>query len=218
MQDQLGWESEPFETDQFEYTEEMEGSGDTEAESPFDEIEEMELATSLLEVTDEAELEQFISNILRRVRRIGGKFANSAAGQAVGGILKGAARKVLPDIGSAIGSALGGQAGGDIGSRLASGAGRMFGLELEGLSPEDQEFEAARAYVRFAGAAANKATQTPPNVAPQAAAQSAAIAAARQHAPGLLRGASGAYPTRAGGMRRSGRWVRQGRNIIIVNC
>ena len=34
--------------------------------------------------------------------------------------------------------------------KLASGATKLFGLELEGMSPEDQEFEVARRFVRLA--------------------------------------------------------------------
>jgi hypothetical protein len=135
----------------------------------------------------------------------------------LGGILKGAARKALPVVGGAIGSAIGGSAGGSIGSQIATGAGRLFGLELEGLSPEDQEFEVARQYVRFAGAAAKKAAQTPPRVPPQQAAKAAAMAAAQQYAPGMIRGTASSTPTMAGGQSRSGRWIRRGRNIVLLN-
>jgi hypothetical protein len=141
----------------------------------------------------------------------------SPTGRALGGILKGAAKKALPVVGGAIGGAIGGSAGGAIGSRLASGAGRLFGLELEGLSPEDQEFEVARQYVRFAGSAAQKAALTPPNVPPQEAAKTAAVAAAQQYAPGMIRGKARSTPMAAGGQRRTGRWIRRGRNIIIEN-
>jgi hypothetical protein len=156
----------------------METTGNGETESPFDEVEELELAATLLEVTDEAELDQFIGNLLKKAGRAVGTFVKSPTGRALGGILKGAARKALPVVGGAIGSAIGGSAGGSIGSRMASDAGRLFGLELEGLSPEDQEFELARQYVRFAGAAAKNAAQTPPNVPPQEAVKAAAMGAA----------------------------------------
>jgi hypothetical protein len=217
MQSQYEWENEGFETDQFEYGEETETSGDGETESPFDEVEEMELAATLLEVTDEAELDQFIGDLLKKAGRAVGTFVKSPTGRALGGILKGAARKALPVVGGAIGSAIGGSAGGTIGSRVASGAGRLFGLELEGLSPEDQEFEVARQYVRFAGAAAKKAALTPPSLPPQQAAKGAAMAAAQQYAPGMIRGTAAGSPRTAGGQSRTGRWIRRGRNIVILN-
>jgi hypothetical protein len=54
----------------------------------------------------------------------------------------------------------------------------------------------------------------PPGANPMTAAQSAVVAAAKQIAPGLLQPGVGA----ARHLGRTGRWVRQGRNIIIVNC
>ena len=53
-----------------------------------------------------------------------------------------------------------------MGSKLASAAGSMFGLELEGLSYEDQEFEVAKQVVRLGGAAANIAAQAPQSAPP----------------------------------------------------
>ncbi len=79
--------------------------------------------------------------------------------------------------------------------RKASG---VFGLELEGLSPEDKEFELARRFVRLAADAAQQALaragQAPLEQGGQAAnraaiqaAQRALVQAARRNAPGLLR-------------------------------
>jgi hypothetical protein len=218
MDSQFEWESDTQEANQYEFVQEYEASGDTETESPFDEVQEMELAAQLLEVSDEAELDQFLGNLIRSAGRAVGTFVQSPTGRALGGILKGAAKKALPIVGGAIGSAFGGPSGGAIGSRVAAGAGRLFGLELEGLSAEDQEFEVARRYVRFAGAAARKAALTPPSTAPQATARGAVMTAARRHAPGLLRGVTSALPTATGGLGHSGRWIRRGRSIIIINC
>lgn len=195
-----------FETDTFgyEFPEEMEYS-DTEAMSPFSEAEEMEMAANLLEITDEAELDQFLGNLIKKAGQVVGKFVRSPVGRTLGGILKGAAKKALPIVGGAIGTAIGGPAGGAIGGKLASAAGRLFGLELEGLSPEDQEFEVARRYVRFAGTAAKNAALAPATLSPDEAAKKAVLGAARQHAPGLLRG----------GVSKSGRWIRRGNKIIL---
>jgi hypothetical protein len=215
-----GFESEidALEADQFEFEEEAEFGGYMSGEGPFDEVEEMELAAGLLEVTDEAELEQFLGNLIRRAGRAVGKFVSSPTGRALGGILKGAARKALPIASRALGTAIGGPAGSAISGQLTSTASRIFGLELEGLSPEDQEFEAARHFVRFAGSAVENAAEMPPNTPPQDAAKAAAVAAAQQHAPGLLRAAGSAAKPRATGRRQSGRWVRRGRQIIIMDA
>lgn len=63
-------------------------------------------------------------------------------------------------------------------------AGRMFGLELEGLSAEDQLFELARHFVRFARAAARHAALGHDTAGTPAL--RAALAAARRNAPGLV--------------------------------
>ena len=181
-----GYESgmEELEAEQFEFAEEAEFDSYMQTESPFEEVDEMELAAGLLEVTDEAELEQFLGHLIRRAGQALGRVVSSPIGRSLGGILKGAARQALPMVGGALGTAIGGPAGGALGGRLASAAGRIFGLELEGLTSEDQEFEVARQFVRFAGSAVQNAAQAPPNTPPQDAARAAAVAAAQQMRPG----------------------------------
>jgi hypothetical protein len=164
-----------FEADQYE----SDDLGFADTEAIFDDAEEMELAAELLSISDEADLDQFIGEVFSRIRRAAGRFARSDTGRALGGIVRSAARQALPHVGRALGSAVGGPLGGAAGARLAAAAGRRFGLELEGLSPEDQEFELARAFVRFAGQAAKNAARASSSADPRAAARSAAIAAAR---------------------------------------
>ena len=176
------------------------------------EIDEMELAAQLLEIRDERELDQFLGGLIRKVGRAVGKVVRSPIGRAIGGALKGVVKTALPIAGGALGTFVGGPLGTAVGSSLASAAGRALGLELEGLSPEDREFEAARQFVRFAGAAVNNAALSTSSD-PVAAAQSAIAAAARRFAPGLTRGPTASVPA-----MRGGRWIRQGRNIVVVNC
>jgi hypothetical protein len=191
----------------------------------------MELAAELLGVSSEAELDQFLGGLIKRGAQLVGKgvqavssFAKSPTGQALGGLLKGAAKQALPMLGQAAGTYFGGPAGGAIGGQLASGLGSLFGLELEGLSNEDQEFEVARQFVRFAGTAAANAAAAPTSGSPQSTASSAVTAAAQQFAPGLIRPTGGAQQThRAGGIQQThhagnghgGRWTRQGNQIIL---
>jgi hypothetical protein len=181
--------------------------------SPFHEIQEMELASALLEVNSEEELEQFLGNLIDTVGGAARRFARSDTGQALGGILKGAARQALPVVGRAAGEWIGGRNGGRAGAQIATQAGKLFGLELEGLSGEDREFEVARQLVRFAGAAAQGARQAPRNAPPIEIARAAAANAARTYAPGLLPRLQGRstylWP-------RSGRWVRRGRTIVLL--
>lgn len=147
--------------------------------------EEMELASELLEIESEEELDEFLGDIISSASRAAGDFLRSSAGKALTGAVKDVARKALPNIGRTIGGVFGRQ-GGDIGARLASQAGSLFGLELEGLSPEDQEFEVARQFVRFTQKAAEEASQATGSGPPQQVAQQAVQQAARRYAPGLL--------------------------------
>jgi hypothetical protein len=211
---QLEFESEEpeggFEGEDFEFgTEEIDSQ---QMESPFSEEEEMELASELLEITDEQELDQFLGSLFKKI----GRGIKGAVASPLGGMLKGIAKKALPVVGGALGTVFGGPAGGMIGSKLASGAGSLFGLELEGLSQEDQEFEVAKRYVRLAGSAAQRAAMASPTIPPQTAARNAVIEAAKIHAPGFLRradqyGRSSRIPRHC----KSGRWYRRGNKIVI---
>ena len=181
-------------------------------ESPVSETQEIELASEFLEISNEAELDRFLGNVFKTVGSAVGRFARSDTGRALGGVLKDAARQALPIVGGAVGRWISPGKGGAIGADIATTAGRIFGLELEGLSSEDREFEVARQFVRFASTAARQAAAAPPTAPPAAAAQSAAAAAARVYAPGLLQRLRG-RSTRL--WPRSGRWARRGQTIVL---
>ena len=102
-------EAVPFEAEQFEFAQAETPSGET--GEVFGETEQMELASELLEVTNEAELDRFLGRPHRPRGPSVGKFIKSPEGQAIGGILKGAAKQVLPAIGSAVGGYFGGATG-----------------------------------------------------------------------------------------------------------
>lgn len=176
---------------------------------------EMEMAARLLEVSNEAELEQFLGSLVRSAASAARSFAGSATGRALGGVLKSAARRVLPQVGGIVGSALGGGAGGQLGTAAGRWLGSQF--ELEALSQEDREFEVARAFVRTARDAARIAMRSQ-HQPPQRAATAAVVAAARHNLPGLVPvlTASPTFPT--GGPRRSGRWVRHGNRIVVFGA
>jgi hypothetical protein len=174
----------------------------------FNESEEMELAAELLEVRDEAELEQFLGDLIKKAGNAIGKVVKSPIGQAIGGVLKAAAKKALPIAGAALGGMVGGPLGAQLGGGLANMAGSALGLELEGLTSEDREFEAAKQFVRFAGDTVKNAVAQP-QANPVAAASTGAQQAAQVHAPGLL----GAGPSQGAS---SGRWERRGGNIIVI--
>ena len=136
-------ETEAFETEQFEY--EAPWSGEV-----FSEAELMELAAEFLEVRDEAELDLFLGSLIKKAGQAIGQVVKSPIGKAIGGVLKGVAKQALPIAGTALGAYFGGPLGAKVGSGLASMAGKALGLELEGLSLEDQEFEGAKQFVKFA--------------------------------------------------------------------
>jgi hypothetical protein len=188
-----------------------------ETESALDETDEAELASQMLEISDEHELDRFIGSLVSRAGRAVGAAASSQAGQALGGILKDAARQALPIAGRAFGAYAGGERGAQLGAQAAGAIGRLFGLELEGLSPEDKEFAVARQFVRFATGAVNNLAMAPPFAPAAGAAQTAATRAARQLAPGLL-GADSRPAIASSSRPSSGRWFRRGRSIVIVNC
>lgn len=205
-----------FETEQFEFGE---SEWSPESGAVLSEADEYELASELLGVASEEELDQFLGSLIKKVAKGAGKLIRSPIGQAVGGVLKGVAKKALPLAGGALGGYVGGPLGAKIGSGLASAAGSALGLEGEALAQEDQEFEGAKQFVRLAADTVSKAAAASPSADPRAVAQSAALNAARQLAPGLLKkmgGAPGAPG--AAGRGQSGRWVRQGQRIVIYGA
>jgi len=204
---ELEWED-AYETDEA-YT----------GEGVLTEADEMQLAAEVLEVTNEAELDQFLGKVFRKVGRGVRSFARSGVGRALGGALRKVGKVALPIAGKAVGGFFGGPVGAAIGGKLGSAATKLFELELEGMSYEDQEFEVARRYVQLVAEAANNAAAAAPNTPPEAAgrvARNALAKAARRHAPGLLRGGRAGSAGSAGAYgRRSGRWARRGRRIIL---
>jgi len=200
------------ELESFEF-EDSEWSGEGEV---FNEAELMELAGELLEIDSEAELDQFLGKLIKRVGRGIGRVVRSPIGRAIGGFLKGVAKRALPLAGTALGGMVGGPLGAQIGGGLASAAGGALGLEAETLNAEDQEFEGAKQFVRMSGRAIRSALAAPPNVNPTSAAQQAVTAAAVRLAPGLVGRAPAGAPSGTRG--RSGRWVRKGRTIVLLNC
>lgn len=200
------------EMEQFEF-----GPGFASRSGVFNEAQEMELASELLEVSNEQELEQFLGDLISKAGKAIGGFIKSPIGNAIGGVLKGAAKVALPIAGGALGTFLGGPIGTSIGSSLGSMAGQALGLELEGLSQEDREFEVARQFVKFAGETVKNALEAPANIDPSIVAKAAASEAARDHAPGLTNYdfGDGEGTRRHHHHHRHGGWKRHGNNIVL---
>jgi uncharacterized protein (DUF697 family) len=184
----------------------------SEMETPLSEAQEFELASELLEITNEQDLEQFLGNIFRSV----GGFIKSPVGRALGGVLKKVAKKALPVVGGALGSMVAPGLGTAVGSKLGTMASGMFEVELEAMPAEAAEFEVARRLVNLAASSAHHAAmaQQRPGVSPLTTARAAVAAGARHHAPGVYRvmirslvpATAGRFPPSAGvygGTRRS---------------
>src|SRR5690242_10739787 len=88
------------EMESFEYDFESESEGEG---GIFNEAEVGEMASELLEIHDEQELEQFLGDLISKAAKAVGSFVKSPTGKALGGILKGAAKQALPMVGSALG-------------------------------------------------------------------------------------------------------------------
>lgn len=201
-----------FEEEQFEFGQSEWGGS---AGEVFSEGELMELTAELMEINSEEELNYFLGNLVKRAAGAIGKVARSPIGQAIGGVLKTAAKKALPIAGGALGAWVGGPLGAKIGSGLAQAAGSALGLEAETWSQEDRQFEGGKQFVRFAGETVKNALSAPGTVNPAAAAQAAATQAAKVLAPGLLAANAAAV---AGKRAPAGRWVRRGRHILLLNA
>jgi hypothetical protein len=196
---------------QLEY--EQDGS-EFEAGGVFSETDEFEMAGQLLEIQDEAELDQFLGDLIKKAGRAVGRFVSSPTGQALGGILKNAAKQALPVVGSAIGGYVGGAKGAKLGGQLAGKAGTALGLEFEG----EEEMEIARKFIRMAGDAVKHIASAPPGVEPRTAVRKAVTQAAKTFLPTLLgeTGSTAGPAARQGARGQSGRWIRRGSKIVLI--
>lgn len=143
---------------------------------------ELEAAASVLEQLDAGELEAGIVRLIDDAMSAQRRLARPRVRQ-LALLLGQVARQVLRRRGAL---------------RTAA-VGRLFNLELEGLSAEDQLFELARSFVRLTRAAASRAARAPAADAPALVAARATVAAARALAPGLvpLMATPGAKPAAA---------------------
>ncbi|WP_205719841.1 hypothetical protein, partial [Agromyces luteolus] len=149
---------------------------------------ELELAQELLEINNEAELEEFLGKLVRRVARGASSFMKSSVGKAVGGVLRNVAKTALPMVGSALGSFVAPGIGTALGGKLGSMAAKLLEAEeRETMAEAEAELEAARRYVRWANGTVRNAMRAPYGVPPRTVARSAAVSSARRYAPSLLR-------------------------------
>lgn len=187
--DMNGYETQEWENLETEFGElENQEWESQEWESESFESQEAELVNELLEVASEQELEEFLGKLFRRAAKTVGGAISSPVGRALTGTLKNVAKKALPMAGGVLGNMLLPGVGGAIGTKLGSMAGQMFELELEAMDEQEAEYEVGKRFVRLASTAARQAARAPRSAPAGAVSKAAVITAARQHAPGLLRG------------------------------
>lgn len=205
VRDEFEADAGELESDSFEFESDQEFSGEiaTKIGGPLDEVEEMELAAELLDVSSEDELDQFLGKLFKRAW---GGIRKVVAGP-LGGLIKGIAKKALPFVGGALGSFIPiPGVGTALGSALGSAASKLLEVDLEGMSTQDQEFELARRFVRFANSAVAEAANAPVGTNPNAAVAAAVWNASRQ-----LSGPQVQSRQR----NHSGRWLRRGNAIVL---
>ena len=200
------------------------GGDDSEVGSPLNEAEELELAMELMNVSSEAEMEQFLGSLFKGAMK-GIKSVGSMIGK-VAGPLKGIIKTALPIVAPIVGSIVPG-VGTALGGVLGNVVSKALELEGEGeMEQEEASFERARRLVRIAATAAHEAALALGNGDPTVVVHQAVVEAARRHLPGvditvLERAAGG-----AGGGRHhhrhhqpsgpSGQWHRDHGKIVVT--
>jgi len=142
-------------------------------EMPMTEAEEEAFTAELLGVGSEAEMEQFLGGLFRKIKSgLGGaaKFLSQNAGP-LAGALRGLAGKALPLLGGALGTAIPiPGAGTALGAAVGQAASKFLQSETETLEAGEQEYEMAKRFVRLASQAIRQASRIPPRGNPYAAA------------------------------------------------
>ncbi|MDO8071685.1 hypothetical protein O3299_09100 [Janthinobacterium sp. SUN176] len=167
---------------------------------PLQQEDALALAAQLLELQGPAQFDAFLA------RQLGA----TAAGQQVRGTpLEGPLRQLLGKVVAPLLPLHGGSP-----QALKRRAAAIFGMELEGLSQEDKEFELARQVVQLIDAVNTALAQDGVLGArdPRARVDAALLQVARRVAPGLLRQAA-QTPGRDGG-----HWRREGGHIVVLDC
>lgn len=222
--DETAYEDELLSFDQEEESGDFEGEFDShESAGTARDDREIELAAELLGISAEQELDEFFGRIVRR----GPERRRSPARRKLKNLLRNGTRRVLPFARPAVGGFLvDDSAPADADQDTPDDAQapdfdpqQMFGIETEGLSPEDRDLEIARRVVRLAGEAARRLSDAA-SADPTQAARRALIDAAQRHAPGLasyMRGGGKSPITSSSRSNDSaGRWIRRRGTIVLL--
>lgn len=169
-------------------------------------------AAELLDALGRPGFAAMLGRLVRRTALDSGRALKDSVAAELVGLLEGAARRALPPSSASVATDA---------AAASARANRFFGIELEGLSPEDKEFEAARRFVQLSAEAARQAALGPAQLPPGQAARRAAALAARRYAPGWVQALvpapvlATAQPSSS--FARTGRWLRRGPGVIVLN-
>jgi hypothetical protein len=191
--------------------------------------EELELATELLQVRNDQELEQFLGDVFKSVGRglkSVGSFAMKHVAPVLGSALKTIAKTALPIAGGALGSFIPiPGVGTALGSALGGMVANALEMEVAGINREDADLERARHFVRLAKSAIREAALALGSGPPESVARTALVNATMRQFPAAVpvvrallpmaghaahSTAMGATP---GGL--TGTWQRRGSNIVV---
>ena len=149
----------------------------------------LEIASRYLDARSNAERDHLLGVVLTHAANRAGGTLPAPLGRALGGLLKGVARRTLDEL----------------------APGQALGLELEGLDSHEQEFESTIRFVRLAGEAARHAVEEALTAPPHRAARAVLASAADVYAPPLL-------PLLLSQAAPTGEWVRRGRTIEVYGA
>jgi hypothetical protein len=173
------------------------------------EAEEMALAMELLSLSSEAELDQFLGKMFKRVWKGIKKVAAP-----LGRVLKSVAKTALPLIGGALGSFIPiPGVGTALGSALGGAVSKALEMEYGEMEEGEQELEMARIFICFANDAIQQAANAPAHQPPQFVVQRALNSALLRQLPRQLGSERGSAPPVVG---PSGRWMRRNGRIEII--
>ena len=154
--------------------------------TPFSDSEERMLASQLLEVANEAELEQVLRDLSTRARR-GVEPVGSTPPAPLEALLKTVSKKALPSLATALGASSHGAGRDATTGKLGSLLDQALSAKVAGMPVADpdlkkcrQVFERYRQFVRLAGKATKAAAAAPLGVAPVAVAHKILGDAARK--------------------------------------
>jgi hypothetical protein len=128
---------------------ESEAEQEGETGEVFNEADVAELASRLLDVSNEAEFDRLLGGMISHAsQQVGGEL-RAPLGKALGGLLKSLAKQALPPTRTALGGG-------------ASPQAHMLGMELEGLDEVEAEFQCTKQFVRLAGETVRNALESEP--------------------------------------------------------